>query len=116
MTVQLVTFCLSLVMHKKSPAVQPENFQCHVTWQKKKKKKQRHFPTWVANTKTLVARGVVEGPVQVDFAAGAGDAQRAGVVAAEGDEQRALPGWTCGGEQKKQMHEEKKNQNLLCKL
>lgn len=53
-----------------------------------------------------MAGGVVEGPVQVDFVAGAGDAQRAGVVTAEGDEQGALPGRTCSGEQR--MHEGKR--------
>lgn len=47
-----------------------------------------------------MAGGVVEGPVQVDLVAGAGDAQRAGVVPTEGDEQGTLPGRTCGGEQR----------------
>lgn len=55
-----------------------------------------------------MAGGVVEGPVQVDLVAGAGDAQWAGVVAAEGDEQGALPGRTCSGEQRKRNHERKK--------
>lgn len=62
-----------------------------------------------------MAGGVVEGPVQVDLVAGAGDAQRAGVVAAEGDEQRALPGRTCSGGQKKQcMKGEKKLKLSFC--
>lgn len=52
-----------------------------------------------------MAGGVVEGPVQVDLVVGTGDAQRAGVVAAECDEQRALPGRPCSGEQRKQTHE-----------
>lgn len=60
-----------------------------------------------------MAGGVVEGPVQVDLVAGAGDAQRAGVVAAEGDEQGALPGRTCSGEQRKRTHERKKKPNKL---
>lgn len=42
-----------------------------------------------------MACGVIEGPVQVDFVNGAGDAQRAGVVPTESDQQRALSGWAC---------------------
>lgn len=47
--------------------------------------------TWVAYTETFVAGGVVEGPVQVDFVTGAGDAERAGVVPTKCDQKRTLP-------------------------
>lgn len=49
--------------------------------------------TWVAYAKAFVAGGVIEGPVQVDFVIGAGDAQWAGVVSTEGNQERALSGW-----------------------
>ena len=41
-----------------------------------------------------MAGSVIKGPVQVDFVVGAGDAQRTGVIPTEGDEERALSGWT----------------------
>lgn len=37
--------------------------------------------------------GVVKGPVQIDFVAGAGNTQGAGVVAIQGDQERTLSGW-----------------------
>lgn len=40
-----------------------------------------------------MAGGVIEGPVQVDFVTGAGDAQWVGIVTTEGDQERALSGW-----------------------
>lgn len=40
-----------------------------------------------------MAGSVIEGPVQVDFVIGAGDAQWAGVVTTEGNQERALSGW-----------------------
>lgn len=40
-----------------------------------------------------MAGSVIEGPVQVDFVTGAGDAQRAGIITTECDQQRALSGW-----------------------
>lgn len=41
-----------------------------------------------------MAGGVIKGPVQVDFVAGAGDAQRARIVTTEGNQEGALSGWT----------------------
>lgn len=39
---------------------------------------------------------VIKGPVQIDFVAGAGDAQWTGIVTAESNKEGALSGWTCG--------------------
>lgn len=50
--------------------------------------------TWVADSETLVARGVIERPVQVDFIEGASDAQRGWVVPTKVDKERTLSRWT----------------------
>lgn len=39
-----------------------------------------------------MAGSVIEGPVQVDFVTGAGDAQWAGIVTTKGNQERALSG------------------------
>lgn len=51
--------------------------------------------TGIPDAEAFVACGVIEGPVQVDFVDGAGDAEWAGIVPTEGDQQRALSGRAC---------------------
>lgn len=58
------------------------------------------FLTGIPDAEAFVARGVIEGPVQVDFVDGAGDAEWAGIVPTEGDQQRALSGRACGEEKR----------------
>lgn len=50
-----------------------------------------------------MAGSVIEGPVQVDFVTGAADAQWAGIVTTEGNQERTLSGWAWVEREKRQL-------------
>lgn len=47
-----------------------------------------------------MAGSVIEGPMQVDFVVGAGNAEWAGIVSTEGNQKRTLSGWAWVGKER----------------